>query len=215
MTKTFLCIGAGPGIGLETSRRFARGGYRVVLASRDPGKVGQQIAALKAEGCDVVTEPLDASNGAAVTALVEKYAADLDVLLYNVAVMRFGKDLSEQSAAEIDSDMQVDLTSGIRAIHAALPGFERRGGGTILLTGGGLADAPIGKALSISLGKVGLRATAQALDPLLKDKNIHIACLTVSAGVAPESDHARAISDAYWGIHTAPKANWAPEVRYP
>jgi NAD(P)-dependent dehydrogenase (short-subunit alcohol dehydrogenase family) len=34
--KTYLCIGAGPGIGLATARRFAREGYRIVLASRTP-----------------------------------------------------------------------------------------------------------------------------------------------------------------------------------
>lgn len=215
MTKTFVCIGAGPGIGLETARRFAREGFRVVLASREPGKLDEQVAALREEGADVVQAPLDASDGDAVTALVRSHADDLAVLLYNVAVMRFGKDLLEQSAEEIDSDIQVDLASGIRAIHAALPGLERRGGGTILLTGGGLADAPNAQALTISLGKVGLRATAQALAPVLADKNIHIASLTVNAGVAPESEHARAIAEAYWGMHSAPKSAWAPEVRYP
>ena len=35
MCKIFLSVGAGPGIGLATARRFAREGFDVVLASRD------------------------------------------------------------------------------------------------------------------------------------------------------------------------------------
>jgi NAD(P)-dependent dehydrogenase (short-subunit alcohol dehydrogenase family) len=34
MSKTFLSIASGPGIGLATARRFGREGYRVVLAAR-------------------------------------------------------------------------------------------------------------------------------------------------------------------------------------
>ena len=33
--KTFLSIGSGPGIGLDTAIRFAREGYRVILTSRN------------------------------------------------------------------------------------------------------------------------------------------------------------------------------------
>jgi len=41
MSKTFLSIASGPGIGLATARRFGREGYRVVLAARNiaPGPV--------------------------------------------------------------------------------------------------------------------------------------------------------------------------------
>ncbi len=35
--KTFLSIGSGPGIGLDTAIRFAREGYRVILTSRNKG----------------------------------------------------------------------------------------------------------------------------------------------------------------------------------
>jgi NAD(P)-dependent dehydrogenase (short-subunit alcohol dehydrogenase family) len=37
MSKTFLSIASGPGIGLATARRFGREGYRVVLAARNAG----------------------------------------------------------------------------------------------------------------------------------------------------------------------------------
>lgn len=215
MTKTFLCIGAGPGIGLETARRFGREGYRLVLASRDPGKIGSQVEELRAAGMEVVTEAVDAADGATVTRLVEAHAGDLDVLLYNAARLGYGQSVFEQSAESIDSDIQIDISSGLRAVHAAVPALRQRGRGTILLTGGGLADAPNALALTLSLGKLGLRAIAQALSDSLKAEGINIACLTVSARIVPESEDARAIAEAYWAMHSAPRDQWKAEYRFP
>lgn len=35
MEKTFLCLGAGPGMGLATAMKFASEGFRVVLGARE------------------------------------------------------------------------------------------------------------------------------------------------------------------------------------
>jgi len=215
MTKTFLCIGAGPGIGLETARRFGREGYRLLLASRDPGRIGLQVDELRAAGVEVVTEAVDAADGGAVTRLVEAHAADLEVLLYNAAKLGYGQSVFEQSAESIDSDIQIDISSGLRAVHAAVPAYRKQGRGTILLTGGGLADAPNALALTLSLGKLGLRAIAEALSAPLKEEGINIGCLTISARVAPDSAEARTIADMYWAMHAAPKGEWKAEYRFP
>ena len=43
--KTFLSIGSGPGIGLDTAIRFAREGYRVILTSRNNVHLQEQVLA--------------------------------------------------------------------------------------------------------------------------------------------------------------------------
>ena len=215
MNKTMLVIGAGPGIGLETARRFGREGFSLVLAGRNPEKLQPQVDALKAQGIAVTMESVDASDGAAVTALVERHGANLGVLFYNAAAMRFGPTIDQVPAEALDQDIQINLSSALRAIKAALPDMTARRAGTILLTGGGLADAPNPIALTMSLGKLGLRGTAQALFGPLKEQNIHIAVLTISASVTPESDVVRDIAEAYWQTHAAPIADWTPERRYP
>lgn len=47
--KTFLSIGSGPGIGLDTAIRFAREGYRVILTSRNNVHLQEQVLALQSK----------------------------------------------------------------------------------------------------------------------------------------------------------------------
>lgn len=47
--KTFLSIGSGPGIGLDTAIRFAREGYRVILTSRNNVPLQEQVLALQSK----------------------------------------------------------------------------------------------------------------------------------------------------------------------
>ncbi|HEY4199794.1 MAG TPA: SDR family NAD(P)-dependent oxidoreductase [Devosiaceae bacterium] len=215
MSRKLLVIGAGPGIGLETARRFAREGFEIILASRSPEKLAPQIATLTGEGAAVTTEILDATNGAAVTALVERYNGTIDTLLYNAAALRFGPTIDQIEAETLDTDIQLDLSSALRAIKAALPGMAANGHGTILLTGGTIADTPHPAALTLSVGKSGLRTAAQALFEPLKAQNIHIAVLTIGATVKPESDTAREIAQAFWEMHASANTEWHWERRYP
>lgn len=215
MGKTLLVVGAGPGIGLETASRFAREGFDIVLASRQPEKLGAGLDELQAEGAVVETRAVDAADGEAVSALVGEYAGTLDVLLYNAAVLRFGPTIDQITPQSIDEDIQVGLSSALRAIQAALPGMAAKGGGTILLTGGGIADTPYPVALTLGAVKSGLRNATQALFEPLKAQNVHLAVLTVNASVTPGSDAAREIADAYWELHASAPENWAYESHYP
>jgi short-subunit dehydrogenase len=209
-----MVLGAGPGIGMETAQRFAREGFDLVLASREPGKLENQLDALSASGITVTTEAVDALNGDAVAALVARYADRLDVLLYNAATLRFGPTIDQVAPETLDQDIQVGLSSALRAIQAALPGLTAKGSGTILLTGGGLADHPNPMAVTLSVAKAGLRAAGKALFEPLKAQGVHIATITIMASVAPGSEHARLIAERYWQIHNAPAEAWDYEQTY-
>jgi short-subunit dehydrogenase len=214
MTKTIMVLGAGPGIGLETARRFAKEGYAIVLASRDPAKLSDQLADLRAGGTTVTTEPVDAADGQAVTDLVSRYAVQIDVLVYNAAVIRWGPTIDEVAAETFDGDIQVGLSSAMRAIQAVLPAMTAKGSGTILLTGGGLADYPSPQGLALSAAKAGLRAAGKALFEPLKAQGLHIGTVTVMASVSPGSEHARLIAEKFWQLHNTPADAWDYEQSY-
>lgn len=214
MSKTLVIIGAGPGLSLETARRFAREGYDVVLASRHPENLGEHLTSLRQHGTTITTEVVDAADGASITALVERYAEKVDVLLYNAAVIRFGVNLADVPANALDEDIQIDLSSALRAIKGVLPSMLKGGQGTILLTSGAITDYPNAEALTLSAGKAGLLTAARAMFETLKASNVQITALTVGALVQPGSDNAREIAESYWQITNSPQQEWTWERRY-
>jgi hypothetical protein len=94
------------------------------------------------------------------------------------------------------------------------PMSERRSG-IILLTGGGLSLAPNSDFLSLSIGKAGIRALALGAFESLKRKGIHVATVTVSTAVAPDSEPAEDVAECFWHLHSQPIDKWTAEVMYP
>jgi hypothetical protein len=92
--------------------------------------------------------------------------------------------------------------------------MEERKSGAILLTGGGFALAPHPDYLSLSIGKAGIRALAVGLFEPFRKKGIHVASLTISALVSPESKEAAAIGDHFWHLYNQPKDAWTAEAHY-
>jgi NAD(P)-dependent dehydrogenase (short-subunit alcohol dehydrogenase family) len=214
--KTFLSIGTGPGNGLATAERFAREGFRVVLSARNVAKTQALAERLKAAGHSVEVRAVDSANPASIAALiadVEKQFGGIDVLHYNAASMREAP-LDQQPAATFNDDLAVNVGGALVAAQAVAPGMTKRGAGSILLTGGGLALYPNAGYVSLSIGKAGIRALALALFDSLKEKGIHIATVTVAAFVAPGTKEADGVGEQFWQLQNQPKAAWTLETVY-
>lgn len=212
--KTFLSIGAGPGMGLATAERFAREGFRIVLSARNAGKTDALADELRAKGHTVETRTVDAGDPGSVAALVAEVegAFGLDVLHYNAAAMRQAR-LADQPRDTFNGDLTVNVGGALAAAQAAVPGMSGRGG-TILLTGGGFALQPHPDYLSLSIGKAGIRALAQGLFDSLKERNIHVATVTVAGFVSPGSKDAEAVAERFWQLHDEPRETWSLETVY-
>lgn len=214
--NTFLSIGAGPGMGFETAERFAKEGFRVILAARKEAKTKELVDRLKAKGykADVRTvDTGDAGNVSALIAQVESDFGPVDVLHYNAASMRKAS-IADQPAVTFNSDLAVNIGGAQAAIQAAAPKMIDRGSGSILLTGGGFALYPHPDYLSLSIGKAGIRALAQGLFESLKEKGIHVATVTVAGFVDPGSKDAKAVAEEFWQLHNQPKGSWTVETTY-
>ena len=71
MTGLFLSIGAGPGIGFSTARRFATEGFRVVLAARTVARLEVLAKGLRRESnAGVEIASVDCSDSLQVADLV-------------------------------------------------------------------------------------------------------------------------------------------------
>ena len=89
------------------------------------------------------------------------------------------------------------------------------GGGTLLFTGGGFADALPQSLATLSLGKLALRGVATMLARELRDDGIHAGSLTIlgqiAAGTPLDPDR---IADAYWEIRNEEAGAWREEYRF-
>lgn len=213
---TLLIIGAGPGIGQATARRFGRDGWRVVLAARNEGKLGELASDLAAQGVDASTATVDAGDAAAVAKLIEEVAASdggLDTVHYNAAVLRSAPFFS-MTDEEIAEALAVNIGGALAAIRAARRVFSGRGG-TVLLTGGGLALHPSPDAVTLGLGKAGIRHMAEALEAPMAAEGVHLATVTVNRTVAADSPDADGVAERFWSLQTQDRKGWSWEASLP
>nr|WP_108610684.1 SDR family NAD(P)-dependent oxidoreductase [Aminobacter sp. MSH1] len=212
----FLGIGAGPGMGFETAKRFAKEGFKVVLSARDNVRTGDLAALLRADGYDAVAKPVDAADPSSVSKLVaevETQHGHVDVLHYNAAALRKAT-LLEQPTETFNADLATNIGGGLACVKAVAPGMSKRGSGTILMTGGFFALSPNPDFLSLSIGKAGIRAMTLGLFDSLKEQGIHIATVTVAAFVDPGSKEASDVGQEFWKLHSQPKDQWIAETTY-
>lgn len=214
--KTYLVIGAGPGIGLATAERFAREGFRVVLASRDADRTRSLAAGLRDKGHVAEERTVDASQDASVAALVAEVASSfgaIDVLHYNAATLR-NQTVADQPGETFNADLAVNIGGALSAVKAVAPAMAARKAGTILLTGGGFGLQPNPDFLSLSIGKAGIRALALGQFEPFRAQGVHIASVTVVAQIKPGSAEATAVGEHFWHLHAQAPGAWTPEATY-
>ena len=212
--RHLLLVGTGPGLGAAIARRFAREGYRLTLVARSEATIAQE---LRAAGADVAVVQADAGDPGRLRAALSSLFAGPgapDVVIYNAALMTFD-ELLTVSPEQLADAYAVDVIGGVLTAQLAVPAMRVAGGGTLLFTGGGFADALPASLATLSLGKVALRAVATMLARQLRDDDIHAGSLTIlgqiAAGTPFDPD---SIADAYWAICNEQRDAWREEYRF-
>lgn len=180
--KVMLIVGAGPGISLSTARRFGSEGFKVALIARSLKSLQQYEEDLKKEGIEAKGFPGDASSEeslkAAIDSVIKTYG-NIDVLLYNAAILKPGKP-TELSVDDLIYDFKVNVAGALTSVKEVVPQMVN---GTILLTGGGLALYPNADLASLSIGKSGIRSLAYSLHQELSPKGIYVGTITIKGFV--------------------------------
>ena len=194
--------------GAALARRFAAAGYAVLGLAREPAR----HPALAGEA--VTLRAADAGDPAAVATALG--GAEAEVLLYNAYRMTLAEGgPSALEPAALVADFKVNVVGALAAARAVLPAMLRRGRGSILFTGGGLAFDPTGwlPAASLAIGKAGLRNLAQSLHAELAPKGIHAGTVTVAGMIKPGTpfDPDR-IAEAFWELHRDPPGGFRAEL---
>jgi NADP-dependent 3-hydroxy acid dehydrogenase YdfG len=204
---TVAIVGAGPGLGAATARRFAAEGFEIALVSRSRDHVDALAAELADDGVRArgyVADVRDTAGlGSALGAAAEAQGV-VEVLQYSPLPHRdFRKPLAETSRADLLAAYEFAVLGPQAAVGAVLPGMRSLGRGTILFVNGGSAVRPASGVAGTSVAFAGEAALAQLLHHDLASEGIHVAQLIVPGAIVaghPRKDPA-VLAERVWEMH--------------
>ena len=145
MSKPSVVItGASSGIGAVYADRFARRGHDLVLVARDRAKLDALAAKLRREAkVEVDVVQADLTVEADLVAVEQRIATDgrIGVLVNNAGAALEGTFL-DQTGAQIDALVRLNVTAAARLARAVAPGFAAAGSGAIINVASVVGVAP-------------------------------------------------------------------------
>ncbi|OUD03994.1 SDR family NAD(P)-dependent oxidoreductase [Streptomyces swartbergensis] len=204
---TFALVGAGPGLGLATARRFGTAGHTVALISRNAQRLDDLATELARDGiqargftADVLDiESLDSALYAAGATL-----GPVEILQYSpVPRADFMKPILDTGADDLDDPLAFSVKGPVTCVNAVLPGMCELGRGTLLFVNGSSAVRPHPDRAGTSIAFAGESAYARMLHDALAPENIHVAQLIVPGAIRPDAEHSspEALAQRLYDIH--------------
>jgi NAD(P)-dependent dehydrogenase (short-subunit alcohol dehydrogenase family) len=169
-----LLTGASGGIGRETAFAFAREGASLVLtylrAAEECARVGDRCTELGSRL--VVAARLDLGEDESIHACVRTAVAAFGriSILVNNAGIAVWKLFTEQSFAEIESQLRIDLEGQLKLTRACLPHLDD----AVINIGSGAAMNPHATLSTYSAAKFGVRGFTKNLALELPEKRVYL-----------------------------------------
>lgn len=208
-------VGVGPGIGMAVARRFAQEGLDVALVARSAERLDGFKEALAPFGVAVGGYACDAGDAPALASVFQDLQGrlgDPEVLVYNASVLKEAPP-SQLSPEAFLREFSTNCVGALVCAEQVVPAMRRRGRGTILVTGGGLALKPHVPLASLSIGKGAVRTLALLLAEELEPEGIHVATVTVDGFVQPGGRlDPDTIAGTFWQLHAEPRGAFTREV---
>jgi NAD(P)-dependent dehydrogenase (short-subunit alcohol dehydrogenase family) len=182
--KVAVVTGANRGMGLETCRQLARRGARALLTSRDGVKGEAAAERLRAEGLEVVAQPLDVTDEAGIqrlAAFIEREFGRLDILINNAGIARGTNESRAATASAFTADpagfhevLETNLVGPFLLCQALIPLMQGRGRVVNVSSGlGQLADMGAGHT-AYRVSKAGLNALTRVFAAELRATNVKV-----------------------------------------
>ncbi|WP_327726648.1 SDR family NAD(P)-dependent oxidoreductase [Streptomyces sp. NBC_00487] len=205
---TFALIGAGPGLGLASARRFGAAGHSVALIARNTQHLDDLTAELARDGIEARGFAADVLDIESLTAAL--YAAGtslgtVEILQYSpVPRADFMKPVLDTGADDLDAPLAFSVKGPVTAVNAVLPGMRELGRGTLLFVNGSSAVRPNPNVAGTSIAFAAESAYAHLLHDTLAPQNIHVAQLIVPGAIRPDAEHSSpdALARRLYDIHT-------------
>lgn len=223
-------VGASQGLGAAIAKRFALGGYLVVIAGRSAEKLEATAAELAAAGAKVAVAVGDASSREDADRFVTAAQALAPLAL---AVHNAGSNeptpFLKLSEERFTRHWREHALGGFQVAQAALPALLARGEGSLIFTGA--SGSLRGKAnfAPFASAKAAVRNLAQSLAREFGPQNIHVGHVVIDGGIEGQRLLSRvpslaeqrgpdgllnidAIAEAYWTLHHQHRSAWTQEL---
>lgn len=162
--------GASRGLGRFIALELARRGVRLVISSRRAEQIDAVAKALRKDGGDVISVPIDFRNWKFVERgidIARRHLGSID-LLVNAAATGWNKALEEWSVEEMDLAIDLNLKGTIYMTRAVIEGMQADGRGQIVNIAAGArpGESVCAPFAAAGLGIVGFsRALAREVGP--------------------------------------------------
>ncbi|MFB7308509.1 SDR family NAD(P)-dependent oxidoreductase [Streptomyces sp. NPDC056192] len=205
---TVAIIGAGPGLGLATARRFGREGHDIALIARTPQHLDDLTAVLAKEGVRAQGFAADVSDPDSLQAALDAAATllgPIEVLQYSPIPHRdFMKPVLDTSSGDLAAPLAFSVHGPATAVQQVLPGMRQLGRGTVMFVNGGTAVRPHPDRAGTSVAFAAESAYGQMLHDALQAENIHVAQLIIPGAITPGDPRKDpdVLADTLWQLHT-------------
>lgn len=140
MKRTVLITGATSGIGEACARKFAEGGYKLIITARRADKLNALKAELEAQGAEVQTLVFDVRDAAASKEAMQQVET-VDVLINNAGL---ALGLEKEYEGDLE-DWNVMIDTNVKGLltmtRLVVPGMVERNQGHVINIGSVAGDA--------------------------------------------------------------------------
>jgi NAD(P)-dependent dehydrogenase (short-subunit alcohol dehydrogenase family) len=130
MAKVVVVTGGAQGLGLAQAKRFADGGYTVVVADMNGARAEEAALSLPGDAVGISTDVTDTAEVMALFARVDRDFGRLDVLVNNAGITGPGS-VAELPEASFMHLVDVHVGGTFRCCKAAHPLLARGGGAVV------------------------------------------------------------------------------------
>lgn len=166
MKKIALITGATSGIGEACARKFAEGGYALILTGRNAEKLATLKSQFEAQGTQVLTLTFDVRDAVAAKAAIDSIPAEwqaIDVLINN-AGLALGLDKEyEGSFDDWNTMIDTNIKGLLTMTRYLVPGMVERNQGHVINIGSVAGDAAYAKGNVYCATKAAVKAITDGL----------------------------------------------------
>jgi len=222
MKKTVLITGATSGIGEACARRFAEGGYNIIITGRNAEKLSSLAAELKAVGAQVRTLTFDVRDAeAAVSSIasLEEGWRNIDVLINNAGLALGLEKEYEGDPEDWNTMIDTNIKGLLTMTRLIVPRMVERNRGHIINIGSVAGDAAYAGGAVYCASKAAVKTITDGLRIDLAETAVRVTNIkpglveTNFSRVRFHSDRARA-EKVYQGIKPLTGADIADVAFY-